>query len=202
MQWDWSIKVTDLAIVFATLVGPILAVQAQKWIERKNATTVERQRIFRALMATRARALDPAHVEALNAIPIAFYGDSRPLQEVTGAWRALLQHFNTATTNTWEETRITLEMDLLQKIAKVLNYDFPDRDMRNVYFPTAHGNTLAEQDIIRQGLAKLFGGGALPIELRASNDVLEEQEALRRGLKSLASGESALRVEVTSPENK
>lgn len=141
-------------------------------------------------------------MEALNAIPIAFYGDARSLKEVTEAWRALLQHLILRVPLLGKKLELRLKWIFLQKMAKVLNYEFPGRDMRNVYFPTAHGNTLAEQDTIRQGLAKLFGGGALPIELRAIKEVLEEQQALRKDLKSLASGESALGVEVTSPESK
>ncbi len=31
---DWSVKVTDLAIIVATLLGPVFAVQAQVWLER------------------------------------------------------------------------------------------------------------------------------------------------------------------------
>ena len=31
MQWDWNLRITDVAIVVATIAGPILAIQAQKW---------------------------------------------------------------------------------------------------------------------------------------------------------------------------
>jgi hypothetical protein len=36
-EMDWTIKVTDLAIVFATFVGPIAAVQLQKFLDRRGS---------------------------------------------------------------------------------------------------------------------------------------------------------------------
>jgi len=62
----WSIRMADLAIVFATLLGPVLAVQAQKWLEKTRAINERRNFIFRVLMATRATRLvpDPARARA------------------------------------------------------------------------------------------------------------------------------------------
>ena len=61
MTFDWNFKITDIAIVFATLFGPILAVQAQKWLERNREIKQRRAWIFRTLMATRATTLSPVH---------------------------------------------------------------------------------------------------------------------------------------------
>lgn len=47
MEWLSQIKPADAAIVFATLVGPILAVQAQKWLERRRIVDDRRREIFR-----------------------------------------------------------------------------------------------------------------------------------------------------------
>ncbi|MFZ4655024.1 MAG: DUF6680 family protein [Methylococcaceae bacterium] len=63
----WTVKITDIAIVFATLCGPVLAVQAQKWLEHGRAIKERRLWIFRTLIATRASRLSASHVDALNA---------------------------------------------------------------------------------------------------------------------------------------
>jgi len=34
MGIDWTFHVGEICIVFATFLGPVAAVQAQKWIER------------------------------------------------------------------------------------------------------------------------------------------------------------------------
>jgi hypothetical protein len=81
MNADWTVKFTDVLIITATFLGPIMAVQIQKLLERKRETTLARTRLFKTLMATRAMNMSPAHVEALNAVPIEFYGDKGQLKD-------------------------------------------------------------------------------------------------------------------------
>ncbi|MBG1249207.1 hypothetical protein F4W02_18855 [Burkholderia pseudomallei] len=69
--------------VAATVAGPILAVQAQKWVERARASAQRRDWIFGTLMATRQDRVSMEHVRALNMIDLAFYG-TRVLGKV---WR-------------------------------------------------------------------------------------------------------------------
>jgi hypothetical protein len=38
---DWTIKATDIAIVFATITGPVLAVQAQMWLEGRGQGLIQ-----------------------------------------------------------------------------------------------------------------------------------------------------------------
>ena len=66
------IRWSDLVIAGCTLLGPVLAVQAQKWAEGFREKEARRLTIFRTLMATRAMNLSAGHVEALNAVPIDF----------------------------------------------------------------------------------------------------------------------------------
>ncbi len=91
---DITLKLADVAIVFATFAGPIAAVQAQKWVERRREQNNRRITIFRTLMATRAASLSPAHVEALNAIPIEFYGSRRAFKQVVDAWKSYLDYLS------------------------------------------------------------------------------------------------------------
>jgi len=76
----------EAAIVFATLLGPV---QAQKWIERARERTQRKIAIFRTLMATRAAFLSPAHVEALNGVPIEFYGN----RKIVNSWKEYLGYY-------------------------------------------------------------------------------------------------------------
>ena len=66
---DTLIKFSDIVIAGATLLGPIFAVQAQKWLEAGREKKARMLAIFRTLMATRAALLSQAHVEALNSVP-------------------------------------------------------------------------------------------------------------------------------------
>ncbi|CAN7681562.1 DUF6680 family protein [Pseudomonas umsongensis] len=85
--------------VIAALLGPILAVQTQKYLERRQSQREQKMRIFSILMSTRATRLSPMHVEALNMIDLAFAGGARTRSstetEVLEAWRDHLDHLNT-----------------------------------------------------------------------------------------------------------
>src|SRR5437868_2540401 len=74
------------------MAGPVLAVQAQKWVERVSTKKRRRVWIFETLMATRATTLAQNHVEALNAIPLAFYGSEKGMTEIVLAWKEYLNH--------------------------------------------------------------------------------------------------------------
>src|SRR5438105_9950639 len=82
----------DLALVCATLLGPFFAVYAQSIIERRRGIRDRRRGVFRTLMATRANIVDPAHVNALNAIDLEFEGKAKGLKEVRDAWKEYRDH--------------------------------------------------------------------------------------------------------------
>lgn len=59
MQIEWW-------IVVATVAGPVVAVQTQKWIERATENRRRRYWIFNALMANRATRLADDYVKRLT----------------------------------------------------------------------------------------------------------------------------------------
>lgn len=161
MVWDSTIKLADIAIIFATLIGPILAVQAQKYLEARRGIAERRLTIFRTLMATRSAMLSPAHVEALNAVPVEFYGKAQKLKRINETWKLYLDHHsvNTETNDAWMQKRLDLFLDLLHNISSFLGYEFTRPQLgRDIYSPKAHDELETEQTLIRKGLAKLFNG--------------------------------------------
>lgn len=162
---DWNI-----AIVFATLLGPVLAVQAQKWLERSRDIKERRLAIFRTLMATRAATLSPMHVEALNAVPVEFYGTSAKLKKINDAWKLYLdQHDDRLPPNdAWAQKRVDLFLDLLHQLSVFLGYSFSRAQLgRDIYSPKAHGDLETDQMIIRKGLVSLIKGEiALPLAVK------------------------------------
>ena len=78
-----SVTISDWLIILATVSGPILAVQAQKFIERARARRESRLSIFYRLMTFRATPLAPERIQALNMIDLEFrriYSDTSPLK--------------------------------------------------------------------------------------------------------------------------
>lgn len=94
------VRVGEWLTVAATMLGPVPAVQAQKWVERDNAKQATRDAIFKTLMAKRGARVSATHVEALNMIPIAFYGrryfgrqwQTKAERRVAVAWREYFAH--------------------------------------------------------------------------------------------------------------
>ncbi len=201
MTLDWTFKLGDIAIVIATMVGPVLAVQAQKWIERSREKKQRQIWIFRTLMATRATSLSPAHVEALNAVPIEFYGNSRHLKEIVDSWKAYLDYLSQENVppEVWAQKRFDLFVELLHKMASFLGYNFNQVEIsREVYSPKAHAQIQNEQDIIRQGVAKLFRGEiALPMDVKGipvDPQFVQNQNELHKRLLDWLAGERTVKV--------
>ena len=206
---DLTIKISDVAIVIATLVGPILAVQAQKWLERGREIKQRRAWIFRTLMATRATNLSQAHVEALNAIPIEFYGKSTKLKEIINAWKAYLAHLGQGSTATevWSAKREDLLVDLLHLMAEYLGYDFNRVEIsKEVYSPQGHAQIESDQEIIRKGLAGILSGKVpFPMEVTKfpiDPAALQEQKLLRELLLNWLKGQQSVKIELNQEAKK
>lgn len=166
--------INDWLLVFSTLAGPVLAVQAQKWIERASERKKRKDWIFQTLMATRSARLAPEHVRALNMIELAFYGpqalrnrkQSEGDRQVIAAWREYLDHFSsiaaTASTDAiraWNLTGDELFINLLEKMGTSLRYDFDRVQLKKGWYsPVAHGKLEADQEAIRLGVADLLAG--------------------------------------------
>jgi hypothetical protein len=122
------VTLSDVALIAATMAGPVLAVQAQKWIERSRANGERREAIFKALMATRGgRLLSPQHVEALNMIELEFRRERfwfDRFRDVREAWRTYLDHLNApiatdpSGAERWREKRDDLLASLLSAMGK------------------------------------------------------------------------------------
>jgi hypothetical protein len=132
-----------VVIASATVAGPILAVQAQKWIERATERRRARRQIFHALMANRATRMNDDFLRALNLIDLEFtprrFRRSKD-RTVIHAWRALFGEFSAGATITGEpETRAWLQriddrlVALLSAMSAALGYDFSEEELRRGY---------------------------------------------------------------------
>jgi hypothetical protein len=154
----------SVAICFATLMGPILAVQIQRRIDRHKAQYDRRVGIYRTMMIERL-SLSAPNLAAFNAIPLEFQG----VESVLNAWREYLDHMEKAQDENWMNNRIDLFFALMQKIAHKLNFesDFV-RIKKDYYSPKRNAIVESEQEQIRQGLAKLLSGtGKLPLDVQS-----------------------------------
>ena len=164
--------------IIAIILGPILAVQVQKFIERITLKRQAKDQLFKTLMSTRQARMAPDHVRALNMIDIVFYGKRKKDNKVVAAWRLYLDQLFTCPRDTeapehkakldaWTIKSIDVFNDMLFEMATALGYEF-DKVLlkRGAYTPSGYDETDFDQYIIRRGVAKLFLGiKSIPIHI-------------------------------------
>lgn len=156
---DWSIKVTDIAIVIATFLGPILAILASELIHKGRQNQDRKEWVFRTLMTTRSSRLSPDHIQALNHIEFAFSRNS----DIKDAWGLYFTHLKTnrgttaAENKVWQTSCDTHLTNLLYKMANDLNISVTKTNiMQPAYYPLGFELNELEQQELRQLLLQLL----------------------------------------------
>ena len=162
----YGLEIKDWVMVVAVLIGPILAVQAQKFVEKIRDKRDRRLQIFKSLMSTRAERVSREHVQSLNLIDIEFYGrlifgirlQTQKEKAVTNAWKNYNAHLNDKTYPTiddWYRDGDGLFTKMLYEMSQALGYDFDEVQLkRDAYKPEAHVNLENAQLAVLDGLAK------------------------------------------------
>ena len=206
-------ELTTTLIIAATLLGPILAVQAQKAVERIRERRQRKLLVFHTLMATRAARLSAEHVKALNMIDLTFYGHrvvgihrrSKREQTVLNSWREYFDHLETKFDDehapNWGVRGEELFINLLNAIAADVDFTFDRVQLkRHIYSPVAHGRLEEEQEKLRR-LAIAVLSGESPLSMNVSSlpidqDALKAQVELHQSLRSALTGDGSLSVSV------
>lgn len=213
-----GLELKEWLIVIATFLGPILAVQAQKWVEAFRERRRRKISVFEQLMATRGSRVSAEHVRALNMIDLVFYGEktlglprrSSSEQAVLDAWKEYLDHLNNkhvdADLMLWLTKGDELFTNLLFATSKDLGFRFDRVQLkRGTYTPIAHGEIEAEQTELRRATLSLVTGKhalqmnvvGFPVDPEA---VEANKVAIQKIGKALESG--VLQVEVTSQNSR
>lgn len=184
--------ISNWVVVAATLIGPILAVQTQKWIERSRARRDAMEWVCRTLMATRRARLSGDHVRALNMIDLAFYGSvifgkqwQRPSEKkVTTAWKVYLDKLCidlTDATDAQVESVITQRntafLDLLAAVCNAMSYSFDSVQLEKAaYSPIAHGELENKQRLLLEETISVLQGDK-PIKMEVVSFPVNPQAA-------------------------
>jgi hypothetical protein len=180
-------------VVLATLAGPIVAVQTQKWIERATEGRRKRNAIFSALMANRATRLADEYVRALNMIDIEFLPGAiggKKHRAVINAWRSLFGELSNSPEPAsqsdlaaWHGRCDDRLVELLAAMSAALGYRFTSEELRRgIYYPKGHGERENAQLAILYGLRRILEGKeSLPMRI-ASVPGASESAALQAEL--------------------
>jgi hypothetical protein len=175
----------EIISIIAIIVGPILAVQIQKFLERNRENKNRKVQIFKSLMATRGSVLSSTHVEALNRIDLEF-SDNKKYKKVIDAWKEYFDNLSNrakseADLKIWAARNEELLANLLFEMGNSLGFSF-DKVLikRNIYNPQAYANIEMENDLIRKGVLQLLSGeSSLPVTSIIDEESLAKQKELQ-----------------------
>ena len=168
MTFDYTVKITDLVMIFALFVGPIIAVQITEYLRKAEDARKRKVHIFRTLMATRSANLIYSHIEALNLVEIEFNGSTPAEKKILDCWRLYIAHLNSKeySPQDWQNRRKDLLIDLLYEISNSLGYSHDKSQIKSgAYYPQGYVNVENENTETRQlWLEVLRGNRQVPMK--------------------------------------
>ncbi len=153
--------IADWLMITAVFLGPIVAVRITRYLDNKKEIRERKLNIFKTLMATRQYTMSWDHVMTLNKIDLEFDNRNNKEKEVIEAWKEYLDLLGDKqlSRDQWATKRTELLVELLHKMAKVLNYEFDKTHIKNSsYSPVGHGRIEDEQQAMRKGLIEVLEG--------------------------------------------
>ncbi|MDH5773415.1 MAG: hypothetical protein OEZ57_00695, partial [Nitrospirota bacterium] len=125
--------IADGFMILAVLIGPIVAVQLTRYLDNRKEVRERKLQVFKTLMATRGYTVSWDHVVALNRIDLEFDRENKKEKAVIEAWKEYLDLLGNKdiTGEQWGVKRIDLLVELLYKMALVLDYDFDKTHIKN-----------------------------------------------------------------------
>ncbi|MGE0622003.1 MAG: DUF6680 family protein [Pseudomonadales bacterium] len=210
-MWEWlgSVTATSWLTIIAIVIGPIAAVQIEKYLEARREKTRRRMDVFRTLMLSRATTLAPDNVAALNSIDLIFEGTK--YKPVRDKWRTLLSHFEDTPSDVnhpnfqqamivWTNRTNDLTGQLLQEMGNKLGYDFGDVDIKKaIYYPRAFGDQEAENRLIRAGAVRILTGQQqLQVRTIVDDEQYETGQRIAKAAADILEGSGSLPVTIRS----
>lgn len=202
MDTKW--KLTDVLIICATILGPVLAVQAQKFLERMREKRQACLRIFEALMSTRSTRIAPEHVRAINSVQLAFLSNKD--KAVREALDIYIERLNMRVGDNpsealildWSTRRDAAFVDLLYEMSKNLGFGFTRVQIeKGAYYPQAHVDVEENQQAILRGVANIFKNGEpLPVQFIVPTEAAELQAKVQEATLRLSDPERVTKVKL------
>lgn len=160
---DWTVRVTDVLMVLATLLSPFIAVQASEKLRANAAARDAREKVFHVLMSTRGARMTPDHVGALNRIDLVF--PAAHFSVVSDAWSLYLRELSKDEPSDDVDRRASYAeqnrafYSLLRAMATVLNTPFSETTLQhNAYYPKGYVFNEAQNAEFRAAAIKVMKG--------------------------------------------
>jgi hypothetical protein len=156
-----GISLESWLTIAAVVLGPILALYAQRVLDDLRDEHTRQVRIFRELMVTRAQRLSPRHVEALNAVPLEFR-KTRKNKKILATWKAYIDHLGTDSAkdlSAWINTGTSLLVELLYEMSQRLGPKIEKLSIeKEAYLPIMFNTIEMESQAVRKQILEVLDG--------------------------------------------
>lgn len=164
----WGLTVAEWLTIAAIILGPILAVGTQLWMQERKSKRDAKNWVFNQLMAHRATPANANFVQAFNLIDAVFYDN----QKVRAKRRECLTIINTPDgrdlTPQEGERLKDLVAEMLSLMGSELGYRFGHTEIKDTgYYPQGIAKVETAQAALRNKiLAVLDGQGAVSVVIK------------------------------------
>jgi len=207
---ETGITISDWLMIVAVILGPILAVQIQKFIDRRAEDRNKKLRVFRDLMTTRATTLAFQHVSALNMVGLEFNG--KKYTKVVNAWKTYLDHLASYPKDDenmqkiWAEKKDDQLSDLLYEMGESLGFQFDKVHIKKAgYSPQAYADQEFETNFIRRKIVEMFlGEGSIPMAIKqfpVDEELACNQKELFKLMKEHYEGNRSISIKLDNGES-
>lgn len=205
----FQVTISDWLMMGSVILGPILAIQIQKFIDRSNEAKERKLTVFRDLMTTRASTLAFQHVSALNMVGLEFNG--KKYSKVTNAWKTYLDHLNSfpkedeEMQKIWSEKKNDQLSDLLYEMGESLGFDFDKVHIKKAgYFPQAYADQENENSFIRKKMVDVFlNQEPIPMSIKSlpiDEASLETQRYVQKLIQESLEGQRSIKVSIKNDD--
>jgi hypothetical protein len=207
MTWDFTIKATDVIMIFAIYVGPIVAVWITERLRKNEDKRNRKVHIYRTLMATRTANLSFQHVEALNLVETEFSSGNKEDNEVISSWKLYLSHLNDKNypQESWGARRADLLVDLLHEMSRALGYGYDKAAIKaGSYYPQGYGSMEEEQQALRKGWLNVLAGRPINMAVTSfpySEEAANLQQEVHEALLESLSDKRIVKVSIVNHDN-
>jgi hypothetical protein len=164
----WGLTVAEWLTLAAIILGPILAVATQLWMQARKTKRDTKLWVFNTLMSYRAMIVSPNFVQAFNLVDVIFYKNA----EVRKKRKEFLDLVTAATGRDLTPSEVEkckdLVAEMLSKMGSELGYDFDHTQIKDTgYYPMALGKVDADANALREkGLAVLEGKANIGVVIK------------------------------------
>jgi len=166
--YHWGLTVAEWLTVTAIILGPILAIATQLWMQARKAKRDIKLWVFSTLMSYRAMILNPNFVQAFNLVDVVFYKNA----EVRKKRKEFLDVVTGVAGRDLKPQEIEkckdLVAEMLSKMGSDLHYDFDHTQIKDTgYYPVAFEKLDNAALALREkGLAVLEGKANIGVVIK------------------------------------